>query len=108
MPGLNLPADPLFGAIGPPERFPGMALDRSGKTPTVNFAPMFRDLWEDVVVGSTHQFLVAKVIVVPETAARRQVSHLAVEHGDGYRSELRETPQVSSRLAELLRPACAP
>jgi hypothetical protein len=60
----------------------------------VDFAPILWDFGKHVVVAAPHQFLVAKTVVVPETPARSQVSHLDVEHRDRYRCELREAAQI--------------
>ncbi len=60
----------------------------------MNFAPVFRDFRKNVVVALPHQFPLAQRVIVPEAPAHRQISHLAVEHGNGDRRELREPPQI--------------
>ena len=74
---------------------PAITLDYTVRqTSAVNLAPVFRDFRENVVVTPAHQFPVAQRVIVPESPAHSQITHLTVEHGDGYRRELREASQV--------------
>jgi hypothetical protein len=85
-PGPQLPAQPLHGAIEPLE---GVFVRRqgfSGQAPSMHLPPVRRDLGEDVIVAAADDVLVAQEVIVSPAAADLQITHLAIEHGQGGRA----------------------
>ena len=81
VPGPDLPAHPLHGAVTPLERVFRGADHLARQATPMCVPPACRDLRKDLVMGAADDRPVAEPIVIQPAAADHEVAHLAVEHG---------------------------
>ena len=81
-PGPGLPPEPLDVAIGSLEGVVGGAENFAQEGPAVDLAPPIGDFGRDVVVRAALE-VVGQAVVAAPPAARGEVPHVAVEHGEG-------------------------
>ncbi len=93
-PGTNLPAYPVGRSIRAEERVFLALFSRSPEAAPVDLFPALGKIGKDVVVAPSDNRRLVDTVVRNPSATCVQVSHVAVEHGDGGRAVFDEETQM--------------
>ncbi len=111
VPGPDLPAHPVYGAIGAFKAILIAAHHLARQRPPVKLLPTFGNLWKDLVVCAPDDLLIAEAVILHPPLADEDVAHLPVKHR--HRSghvldELTKQRRIRQRHAAWVHPPSHP